>query len=291
MFIFSFHRRIKNEKEIRKLMYMCLGALIALGGYFFGTLHNDIADAQLTPTNVEYNEIRCQKLTIVDANGNTLLDLGSNTLGDSGRVSVFGGGDVSIYEGNGELRARLGIVDARYSRQTDDGSWEPIRSGHMSIHGADGKILASLGSGLRGGDVTIRGQNGKILASLNGDVRGGTVNIHDRIGESRLQLSVTDQGGGVVRVNHGGWQSNNKVVLHAIPRGGVVTVIGNDRRAVRLNIDDYGGGMAIFSKSGKNVLQTSVNNMGGGFISVWDQFGDIMGGFPKGKSGIQKQQW
>ena len=54
------------KKKLGKLMYMGLGALIALGGYFFGTLHNNNVDAQHPSDGVEFDEIRCRKLTVVD---------------------------------------------------------------------------------------------------------------------------------------------------------------------------------------------------------------------------------
>lgn len=233
------------RKKLEKLMYMGLGALIAFGGYLFGALHSDNVDAQLAPADVKYNEIRCRSLAVVDADGNTLLTLGSN----------LGGGDVSIYEENGELRARLGIQQNRYS----DG--EPISDGLISIHGESEKILASLEStGL-----------------------GGAVQLMDENGRDRVLLGVDFQSGGYVSVKHGRLEENNSATLSAGPRGGIVDIWRNDKKMVNLDVDDYGSRIAIFNKNGENVLQTSVNNAGDGVIFTWDQFGDVTGGFPEGK--------
>ena len=76
------------KKKVEKLMYMGLGALIAFGSYLFGTLHNDNVDAQLAPTNVEYDEIRCRSLKVVDVDGNILINLGGDLLGNS-MVQVY----------------------------------------------------------------------------------------------------------------------------------------------------------------------------------------------------------
>ena len=71
--------------------------------------------------------------------------------------------------------------------------------------------------------------------------------------------------------------------LIAFEGGSVEVTDATDRRKAMLHLDDYGGGMAIFNKSGENVLQTSVNNAGDGVIFTWDQFGDVTGGFPEDK--------
>ncbi len=66
------------KKKLERLMYMGFGVLIAVGGYFFGTLHSDHVDAQIAPANVEYNEISCRSLTVVDEDGKPRIVLNTN---------------------------------------------------------------------------------------------------------------------------------------------------------------------------------------------------------------------
>ena len=193
------------KKKLEKFMYMGLGALIALGGYFFGTLHSDNVDAQQAPADVEYNNIRCRNLTIVDDTGKTLL-----TLSDS----EFGGW-MSVRSKSGKSRATVGI-------------------------GAEEGVIISAS---RGFDV-----------DNPGNYTGAGLFVDPTRGS----------------------------------KGARVEIQGDSKVGIMLGTDDYGGRMIILNKSGENVLQTSVNNAGGGFIGTWDQFGDATGGFPKGKSLIQK---
>ena len=243
------------KKKLEKLMYMGLGALIAFGGYLFGTLHSDNVDAQLALTDVEYNEIRCRNLTIVDADGKTLLTLGSN----------LDGGEVSIYEGNGKLRARLG-VDYIGNVSYTDGRLEHIRRGIVSIYGENEKVVASLGARSYSGNLSVNSESGKSGVHLGTDVEDGAfISAHSNFDLDNLESSIHAE-------------------LRASPsRGGSVAVTGNAKQKVVLSVNDYGGLMAIFNESGENVLQTSVNNAGDGTILTWDQFGDNTGGFPEGK--------
>ena len=109
------------KRKLEKFMYMGFGAVIALGGYFFGTLHSDQVDAQSAPANVEYNVIRCRGLTVVDEDGIPRISLG--TLKNKGtlisisdengipRIALIhandGDSSIKILDGNHKLRARL----------------------------------------------------------------------------------------------------------------------------------------------------------------------------------------
>ena len=247
------------KKKLEKLMYIGFGSLIALGGYFLGTFHNNDVDAQLNLTDVEYDEIRCSSLRIVDDDGNTLLALGSNIIGDGGSVSVFGGGDVSIYKGmeSWTLLARLG-----FDRQAWLNTNGRISRGRVSIHDDETQqMVAALGAGEFGGDLSVRDKSGELL----------------------VLLGVDSAGGGYVSAGYGtsirdpDWGS---VSLTGAPRGGSVEIMGRDGTKVALDNDRYGGRLTIFSRDNNNVLQSCVNSARSGSVFTWDQFGNATGGFP-----------
>ena len=246
-------------------MYMGLGALIAFTGYLFGTLHSDSVDAQLNPTPVdgEYDKIRCRNLTVVDADGKILLTLGSN----------LGGGEVSIYEESGNLRARLGIDPSIIRDSYTDGRLEHIRRGIVSFYGENEKVVASLGAKSFGGNLSVDSESGKSGVHLGIDIEdSGFISAHSNFDLDNLESYINAE----LRANSA--------------EGGSIAVTGNAKQKVVLGVNDYGGLMATFNKSGENVLQTSVNNAGDGVILTLDQFGDVTGEFPEGrKVKIQKR--
>ena len=131
------------KKRLEKLMYMGLGTLIAFGGYLFGTLHSDNVDAQLAPANIEYDEIRCRNLTIVDADGNRSIRLGENE-GRGGLIFLDKNGRpaITLLLSNSDqrgimLKDRNGVV--RVSLTVD-----PNSGGYIAIHDENEKPLRVL---------------------------------------------------------------------------------------------------------------------------------------------------
>lgn len=135
------------KKKLEKLMYMGLGALIALGGYFFGTLHSDNIDAQLAPANVEYNAISCRSLKIGDADGNPIILLGSTDKADG----------LFLSDKNGQLRISLTL-------DPNTGG-----TGHIMVSDKNGKHRVTLGThpDTGTGVITILDENGKPLQFLH----------------------------------------------------------------------------------------------------------------------------
>ena len=155
------------KKKLEKLMYMGLGALIAFGGYLFGTLQNDNADAQFNPANVEYNEIRCRNLKVVDADGNTLIDLTRN----------FGGGIVKTFAASGHSAVNLGHTldnDLSYT------------GGAILVSDKDGRQRIVLSTHKSGGALQINGKDGQKLIELTEvNTLGGRIIGYDRLNEPK----------------------------------------------------------------------------------------------------------
>ena len=62
------------KQKLVKVMYMGFGAFIALTGYMFGTMNDNLNAQQTKPSVID--EIVVQKLQVVDVQGNTIAVLG-----------------------------------------------------------------------------------------------------------------------------------------------------------------------------------------------------------------------
>ncbi len=171
------------NKKLEKVMYMGIGALIALISFSLGNLHRDNANAQGGTPIVDL--IRCKRLEVVDAAGNNRIILRTNQ--DDGRVDVYNG-HVSIYDKAGKLGATLYI--------NEDG-------GRMYIYDKAGKSGASLSTDENGGRMSVFGKAGMSAASLGTDEDGGRVGVRSKDGKTGATLGITKYGGGVAIFNRG----------------------------------------------------------------------------------------
>ena len=180
------------KQKIEKAAYLCLGALIALGGYFCGTLRDDV-NAQSELESQDFKTVRCQKLEIVDSEGNVLITLREN-------LSDEGGGQVTVVGKDGKGKVELsddsltidrglsgGIVKLSVD---DDGS-------HVLISGKNkkGAVLLKASDSHAGGVVVVAGHSGG-MAQLN----GAHVVITNSSGQVVGRLYVDKAGNGIIDI-------------------------------------------------------------------------------------------
>lgn len=157
------------KKKLEKLMYMGLGALIAFGGYLFGTLHSDNVDAQLAPADVEYNEIRCRNLKIVNADGKSSIELEP--------------GELRIVDENGQRRVSLLFLDG---------------VGIVGLQGENRQTAISLISRSNGdGTVTVF-KDGKPAVYLGTNNTGGIMKILNKSEQAVVETAVANIGAGAI---------------------------------------------------------------------------------------------
>ena len=123
------------KKNLEKVMYMSIGAVIALLSFSFGNIHRDTANAQGEAPIVDL--IRCRQLEIVNTDGLNKVILSSNEQG--GSVDVF---SEDMLLG----KVRLSISE---------------NGGEVSVHGKNYKDLASLRITADGGSVSVRTEDDK----------------------------------------------------------------------------------------------------------------------------------
>jgi hypothetical protein len=140
---------------------------------------------------------------------------------------------------------------------------------------------------------------GYILASLSGDVDAQsqgdksepTIIDVDRVvcrilevvnddGET-VVLIFTDSNGGYIGIRHASGEMAIKMGIDDEFKEGLVQVRTKDQKGgIHLSANEYGGGMVIFNKGSKNVLQASVGDSGGGIINTRDKHGYRTGRLP-----------
>lgn len=177
------------KKQLERLTYMSFGVLIAVVGYFFGTLQSDHVDAQIDPANVEYNKISCRSLTVVDEDGKARIVLGAGN-----HASVIG-----ILDENGKPRIHFLMDDTN-------------NSGAISISDENGKTRIFLRTHPDGPPgISISDENGKARILLATPDEEGVIGISDENGKPRVGLRTLD-GVGVISIADENQKS--RILLH-----------------------------------------------------------------------------
>jgi hypothetical protein len=160
------------KATLGKVMYMSLGALIALVGYIVGTMNNNIhAQSEVEPLAVD--EIVVQTLRVVDANGNTVVKLGS----------LISGGMVSVTTTKG-LEGPIVVLTA-------------LEEGALAVvKGQKGGVR--LGSNDRDGpQVNLFNQGLTPQLDLHLTSQGGRVSVWDKNGQRGAFLNHQDTGNSI----------------------------------------------------------------------------------------------
>ena len=270
------------KSRLEKVMYMCLGALIALIGYMFGVTSNVSVTADSKPmTRAEFenlldkylseeglsvkerwklgslnggvqtqpqakssviDEIVVRKLRVVDVQGKTVAVLGKQAF-PSGEVGIL---EVYDTEGNTVL-----------SLAQDSGG------GRIAVAGKDSGFVG-LNVDDAGGRISVFGKNGSVANLHIDDGAGGAVSVWGEGGKGAVGLRIDDAGGLVSVI---GKDKENKVGLSIEKTGGTVGVSGKDNKAAILTVTDTGGQVKIFGEGGKGTAALSISDTGGG-VSV-----------------------
>ena len=133
-----------------------------------------------------------------------------------------------------------------------------------------------------GGVVKVVDENGKNLVMI-GElpvIGGGVIQVYQPNSKFTSRGRTSINGGNIEIYN----LDKHSVSIGANSDGGYMVVydgkVEGTQDAIQLGTNKNGGYMAIFNNGGKNVLQTSVGDMGGGIITTQDKHGYRTGRLP-----------
>ena len=197
------------KKKLEKAFYMALGSLLTVIGFFFGTIQNDSINLQQTqeasasPMFFKHasdntaqsflyplvlGKIVCQKLEIVDSEGNTVAILGKEGIPGLTPLSIF-----KVYNANGEDIFVLEDVDHN-GRVTVAGTehWLGTTAGEFT----SGEV--TLGGGPHGAYMNFKGQNNGSHLSLWAEMDSGGITLFNKERQNLIQIGTTDKRGGTI---------------------------------------------------------------------------------------------
>ena len=234
-------------QKLEKLGYMLLGAIIALGGYFLGSMNNN---EESEPSILD--KIVCRRLEIVDLQNKTIAVLGKES--EDLKNGLLTASVFRVYNTDAEEIISLG---------------EASGSGSIVLAAEDGKTIVHLGEGKGAGWVSTHGSNGKIATSLSVAKGAGLVTVKDTHSNStahyghdaallygkndtvRVALLDDDNGGRIFVKNRYG---KTTIYLGATDNGGYITLNeSNGETRASLGSHDLGGFMQLMNMSGRIV--------------------------------------
>lgn len=235
-------------QKLEKLGYILLGAIIALGGYFLGSMNNN----EESESSI-LDKVVCRRLEIVDLQDKTVAVLGKEAE-DSTKgplsTSVF-----RVYNTGAEEIISLG---------------ESLEAGSMVLATEGGKTVVHLGEAKGAGWISTHGSNGKmatLLTTINGAGLVTVMDTHsDRLAKYgyssailsgkdktvRAALIDDDEGGSIFLKNRYG---KTVIYLGATNSGGYITLKDSSSETrVGLSSHDFDGGfMRLMNRSGRIV--------------------------------------
>ena len=237
------------KQKLEKLMYMGFGALIVLIGYSLGTNQSDNVNAQTESSIVE--EIVCRQLKVVDEQGKTVAFLGKKENDFDFRHVL------NIYNTKGKTVFSAGTTIFKEDDTKGGSAVNNISgdSGTVFVLDRDGKTSIALMTNALGGNVSVSGPDDKTKAHLMTNALGGRISVSGPDDKTEVRLSAYED-------------------------DGKVEVKKQDGGSSQLFTNEYGGGLAIFNKTGENVGQFSVGDRGGGVITTRDKHGYRTGSVP-----------
>ena len=268
-----------NFKE--KLTYTALGGILVVIGMILASFLTDLSVAQNEQNDMsimddmsimEFDEIKCRRLSIVDNRGKTHAVLQKNFERMSDTADV-----IQIYNDDRRI-----VYSVGFDRQ-GNGVWK--------VNNRHGKrvIMSGVESDSGNGFLEVQGTNGGVAAVTAGD-HGGAIHLYQQEGGEAKAILGLQQSGGVMQVEGtNGGQARAYVDENG---GGVMSVIGQDGgpskamlgvhgesgfvRADRtgggssqIQVDRNGGAIQLFnSREGKPTAMLGIYSDGGGFLRV-----------------------
>ena len=229
----------------QKLAYMALGCLFTIIGYTIASLSGNPVDAQSQADKSEptvIDDIVCRSLNVVDANGKTFVSIGT------------------IPENE------LGIPTG----------------GYMNVYGSNDGPTVMISAFSKGGAITVNGRDSLPSVGIGIDSNGGRIAVygHDLILTPVVEISTNPDGGSMNIRHASGGMAITMGIADTEKEGFVQVQRKGQKGGIQLVANEYGGSMEIFNNGGKNVLQASVGDTGGGIINTRDKHGYRTGQLP-----------
>lgn len=177
----------------QKLVYMLIGCLFTLAGYFLASLGGSVS--QTNNAHPQQNEkqvidkIVCRELTVVDENGTPIASLKPNKDPKGG---FFIGGALKFYSIEGNETVRLqGWPSGHLFLNSSEGKEDVSlgTGGHLFLSNQEGKTTVYL-TGTSHGELLLRNREGKLTVDLDGShlFKGGGITTYDKHGDHTGRL-------------------------------------------------------------------------------------------------------
>ncbi len=265
-----------NLKE--KLAYTALGGILVVIGMILASFLTGIGVAQNDMSIIddmsimEFDEIKCRRLSIVDNRGKThaVLEKTFERMSDTADVIQIYNDDRRIVysvgfdpQGNGVWR----VNNRRGKRVVMTGVERESENGFLDVKGTTGGV-ASLTASEHGGAVHLfQQEGGEAKATLGLQQNGGVMRVYGTNG-GQAQAHVDANGGGVIDVfSQDGGPSKAMLGVHGDT--GFVRADRSGGGSSQMRVDRNGGAIHVFnSQDGSATATLGILGDGGGFLRV-----------------------
>lgn len=256
----------------QKLAYTALGGILVTIGMISATFLTDHGVAQDDMTLMEFDEIKCRRLSIVDNRGRTyaVLQKTFERMSDTADVIQIYNDDRRIVysagfdpKGNGvwKVNNRHGKRVALCGVESDSGN------GFLEVKGANGGVAAVTADDHGGALNLFQQEGGEAKARLGIEPNGGFVRVLGTNG-GQAQAYVDANGGGAISVfsQDGG---SSKAMMGVQGRSGFLRTDRAGGGSSQIQVDRNGGAVNLFNKEGGSPTATlGIFGNGGGFMRV-----------------------
>ncbi len=256
----------------QKLAYTALGGLLVTIGMILATFLTDHGVAQDDATLMEFDEIKCRRLSIVDNRGRThaVLQKTFERLSDTADVIQIYNDDRRIVYSVGFDRRGTGVwkVNNRHGKRRIMCSVEhETGNGFLEVKGANGGVAAVTADDHGGALNLFQQEGGEAKARFGIEPNGGFVRVLGANG-GQAQAYVDSNGGGAVSVfsQDGG---SSKAMMGVLGRSGFLRADRAGGGSSQIQVDRNGGAVNLFNKQGGSPTATlGIFGDGGGFMRV-----------------------
>ncbi len=190
----------------QKIIYMSIGCLFTLAGYFLASLSNNqppAAHAQDNTNNV-IDEIVCKKIRVVNDIGNTVAEISSS----------FGGGNITVHNGDRKIVAQIesrekqglisihnregkNVIEMGGLMQSRIRAWDYGRKGfveiggrYIAIHNREGKTVVEMSSFGEQGDIRIHNKEEKTVVGMSSFGEQGFFTVDNKAGKPLVVIDA-----------------------------------------------------------------------------------------------------
>lgn len=265
-----------NFKE--KLAYTALGGILVILGMILAPFLSDIGVAQNQMPIVddmsimEFDEIKCRRLSIVDNKGKThaVLQKSFERVSDTADVIQIYNDDRRIVysvgfdpQGNGVWR-----VNNRYGKRVIiTGVEQESGNGFLDVKGTNGGVAVVTANEHGGAVHLFQQEGGEAKATLGLQQHGGVMRVYGTNG-GQAQAHVDANGGGVISVfSQDGGPSKAMLGVHG--ETGFVRADRTGGGSSQIQVDRNGGVVQLIdSREGASAALLGIYGDGGGFLRV-----------------------